>query len=92
MGAPSDFFADDEFSDVWERGRPGISVVANAIQFWAVQQQEDPNGRQPTIRDAALAFRMTDADVRAAVEHHYWMFVTGPDDDPTMQFIEHEGE
>lgn len=83
-----DFFAADEFSDGYDTdtGKPGIMLVANAIQFWASQNY------RCTVREAAIAFKMTDADVRRAVIAHYWMFITGPDDDPTKQFIEHEGE
>jgi acyl-CoA reductase-like NAD-dependent aldehyde dehydrogenase len=32
------------------------------------------------------------AAVRAAVEDHSWMFLTGPGDAPEKQIIEHEGE
>lgn len=85
-----DFFASEEFQDGidTETGKPGISYVANAIQFWAGQQQE----HEASIRNAAIAFRCDDAVIRAAVESHYWMYVTGPDDDPNKQIICHEGE
>lgn len=86
-----DFFATGELIELvggydTDTGKPGIMLVANAIQFWAVQNYRS------TVREAATAFRMTDADVRRAVRAHYWMFLEGPDDDPTKQFIEHEGE
>lgn len=58
-----------------------------AIQIWSAMQP-----RKTTVREAADAFHVEDAVIRAAVEDHYWMFLTGPDDDPTKQIIEHEGE
>lgn len=90
----SDFFAADEFEDGYdlETGKPGKALVANAIQFWSTQNFAAETGRGPSVQATADAFRMTVEDVRAAVEFHYWMFITGPDDDPTKQFIEHEGE
>lgn len=84
------YFADESVAlDEWDTntGRPGISLVANAIQFWAIQQK-----KPPTVREAALTFNCDDQMIRQAVEFHYWMFVTGPDDDPSKQIIEHEGE
>lgn len=90
----TDFFASDEFEDGFDSdtGKPGKSLVANAIQFWSTQNYDGATKRCPSVRATALAFKMTDEDVRSAVEHHYWMFLDGPSDDPTKQFIEHEGE
>lgn len=90
----SGFFAPDEFSDGFDTdtGKPGRTLVANSIQFWTIQNYDTATGRHPSVRATAKAFRMSDADVREAVTCHYWMFITGPDDDPTQQFIEHEGE
>lgn len=92
--ALDDFFAADEFSDGYDTdtGKPGIMLVANAIQFWTAQHYVSMTHSYPSVRETALAFKMTDANVRRAVEAHPWMFVYGPDDDPTKQFIEHEGE
>lgn len=88
------YFAGDEDSSGWchDTGKPGINLFGNAIQVWAIMQAEGGSTKQPTIRNAALAFNSPDAMIREAVEAHYWMLVTGPDDDPTKQFIEHEGE
>lgn len=89
----SDFFADDEHTHGWDsdEGKPGIMLAANAIQFWSVRHYEARTQRHPTVRETALAFKMTDADVRQAVEAHPFMFLSGPDD-PTEQRIEHDGE
>ena len=75
--------------DDWEgeHGLPGIALLGNAIQVWSILQ-----AGKTTIRQCAAAFNLDDAQVRAAVEEHYWMYISGPDDDPEKQLIEHEGE
>lgn len=88
MSKLHEFFADNEFADEYDTdtGKPGIDLVAQAIQFWSGQ-----NAGKATVRQAAIVFQMPDEAVREAVEHHYWMFIEGPDDDPTKQIICHEG-
>jgi len=88
----ADFFAEADDGYDTDVGKPGIATVANAIQFWSGQNWDSATQRCPTVAETAAAFKMTAADVRRAVEWHPWMFVEGPDDDPTKQFIEHEGE
>lgn len=89
----SDFFATNELDDFdLETGKPGIAMVSSAIQFWSVQNFDSETKRHPSVQATADAFKMTVEDVRAAVAFHYWMFLSGPDDDATKQFIEHEGE
>lgn len=82
-------FADDLEHDGWdrERGMPTLSHASNALQVWAVLQN-----RQVTVRDASVAFNIDDAQVRELVAAHVWMYLEGPDDDPTKQTIEHDGE
>ncbi len=58
---------------------------------WAFLQHEKL-GRAPTVRETSDAWHVTDATVREAVEEQYWMFLDGPDDDPTKQTLEHDGE
>ena len=79
------FFINDD-SD--EAGIPWRNFVT-ALQVWSFMR---PGNGQCTVREAALAFDVTDKVVRDAVSEHYWMSLYGPDDDPTKQFIEHEGE
>lgn len=76
-------------ADEWhhETGLPGEALISNAIQVWATM-----NEGQQTVRAAAEAFNITDAQVRQAVEAHYWMYLDGPNDDPTKQVIQHDGE
>lgn len=80
-----DFFELDED----DCGIPFESFVT-ALSVWAAMQDE--KGAVPTVRQAADEFHVTDSVIRQAVDDHYWMFITGPDDDPTKQRIEHDGE
>lgn len=64
-----------------ETGEPCLGFFSRAVQCWAWLQD-----RKTTINEAALAFNVTPAQVRAAVDDHPWMFV-GAD-----AAIEHDGE
>jgi hypothetical protein len=83
-------FADDLEHDGWdhETGMPTLSMVANAIQVWAMFQYP----LKVTVRACGLAFNLDDAQVREAVEYHNYMYLDGPDDLPAEQTIEHDGE
>ncbi|MEX2629526.1 MAG: hypothetical protein WD341_06260 [Tistlia sp.] len=81
------FFGQDPNAYDLDDGRPGAGLFANAVQVWALEQR-----RTVTVRDAAEVFNCPDAMICEAIEDHPWMFVEGPDDDPTKQTIEHEGE
>jgi len=85
----SRLYAGAVFPDEWDQdeGIPDVNSVAIAIQVWSMFQTETC-----TVRQAAIAFNVDDAQIRQAVEAHYWMFIDGPDDDPTKQTIELEGE
>lgn len=82
-------FADDLEHDGWdqETGMPTLMMVANAIQVWSTFQPA-----QTSVKECADAFNLDYSQVRAAVEAHLWMYLSGPDDDPGRQIIEHEGE
>lgn len=74
-----------------EAGIPWDNFVT-ALQVWAFMRGEvEGSSRRVTVRAAAEQFGVTDAVIREAVEEHYWMEIAGPSDDPTKQFIEHEG-
>ena len=75
------FCAEDEAGVTFDQFHAALSV-------WAWMQP----GSKPTVRAASQAFNVTDQTIREAVEEHYWMFLSGPDDDPTKQIIEHDGE
>lgn len=79
----------DFFTDYDEPGIPWHNFVT-ALQVWAFLREE--NDRQTSVRDAADEFCVTDEVIREAVGYHQWMYVRGPNDDPTKQFICHEGE
>lgn len=78
-------------SDFVNHGETGIPWDAFVITLgiWSWMR---PGEKQCTVREAAQAFDTTDAVIREAVEDHPWMFLYGPDDDPTKQIIEHDGE
>ena len=65
----------------------GLDLFSSALQVWQILQNRDIS-----VRDAAIAFRCTDGMIREAVDAHPWMFLEGPDDDPTKQIIQDEGE
>jgi hypothetical protein len=77
------------FPDEWnaDEGLPDIASVAQAIQVWSMLNPGDKS-----VREIGDVFNLDDAQVRQAVETHYWMYLDGPDDDPTKQLIQHEGE
>ena len=94
---PLSFFGPDEHSyncgssmegdDADDSGRPGIGLVASAIQFWALQNI----GKSCTIGRAAAVFNMPAEAVAEAIDHHCWMF--RHEDAPLLeQQIEHDGE
>ena len=73
---PLSFFGPDEHSyncgssmegdDADDSGRPGIGLVASAIQFWALQN----SGKSCTIGRAAAVFNMPAEAVAEAIDHH----------------------
>lgn len=85
-------FTFDDWSkgDSWDHdtGAPEIHEFANAVQHWAIFQ----NREKVTVAEAAAAFNCDPARIVEAVDVHHWMYRTGPDDDFTKMFIEHEGE
>lgn len=78
----------NERSTFVENGEVGISPfqLEGAIQTWSALQ-----GRATSIVEAATTFNVRPELVREVVEANFWMFVVGPEGDPTKQFIEHEG-
>lgn len=63
--------------------------LGEAVSVWA-WMQSSPTPQ--TVTAAAVAFNTTPELIRAAIEEHPWCFWSGPDDDPTKQTIEHDGE
>jgi len=45
-----------------------------------------------SVREIGELFNVTDDVVRKAVDSDHWLYVLGPDDDPTKQMIEADGE
>lgn len=79
-----DFFVED-----FETGIAWTNLI-HAVQVYSVMRGEA--GEKVSVRQIADAFHVTDATVQQAAEEHPWMFIEGPPDDPTKQFIWHEGE
>lgn len=79
-------FIDDDSEET--AGIPWDNFVT-ALQVWSWMR---PGDKQATVREAADQFGTTDDVIRMAVKQHHWMFLDGPDDEPTKQFIDHEGE
>jgi len=62
-------------------------VIALSVWGWM-----RPGG-QPTVREAADTFGVTDQVILNAVKRHYWMYLEGEeDDDPTTLKIGWDGE
>lgn len=78
------------FTTAWDenQGIPDIGSVAVAIGVWIMF---NPPYRH-SVRRVGEVFNLDDAQVRHAVVATDWMVITGPDDDPHQQFIEHDGE
>lgn len=78
----------NERSTFVENGEVGISLfqLECAIQTWSALQ-----GRDVSIAETATTFNVRPELVREVVEANFWMSVVGDDQDPTQQFIEHEG-
>lgn len=51
-----------------------------------------PGEHQATVQEAADQFDVTTDVIRQAVNQHPWMFLGGPEDDPTKQYIDHDGD
>ena len=63
------------------------SSIAGAIQTWCGMNY----GGERTVAEAARVFNTSPDVIHEAVEYGYWMFLTGPDDQPEKQIIELEG-
>jgi hypothetical protein len=79
-----DFFVgeDDEAGIPWDN-------FLTALQVWSFLR---PSDERATVQEAADQFDVTTDVIRQAVNEHPWMLLMGPDDDPTKQQIDHDGE
>ena len=67
-----------------------LDNLGTAIQVWTALHTE-ATGASATLRATAQAFHIDDALVREVVADHPWLYLAGPDDDPSRQTVEHEG-
>ena len=67
--------------------QPGITKqqFETAISVWTWMQ---PGDKAPTVAATAESFNTTPEIVRECVRASEWMFLDGPDADPTKQHIE----
>ena len=67
--------------------QPGITKqqFETAISVWTWMQ---PGDEAPTVAATAASFNTTPEIVRECVRASEWMFLDGPDADPTKQHIE----
>lgn len=77
----------DAFDLTADEAGISLSELAGAVQVWSLLQPGPT-----TVGEAASIFNVMIGTVRAAVDGHHWMFLSGPSDDPSKQIIEHEGE
>jgi len=93
---------DDPLNDLLDEGfgedGPTLMTLGKAVQCWSITNLNArlrEVGRKaaigPTVGEAALAFALPIDRIKAAVENHYWMFLTGDGPDADL-VIEHEGE
>lgn len=96
----ADTEGDDPLNDLTDEGfgdnGPTLLTLGKAIQCWSIANLNarcrEVGWRKavgPTLGEAALAFALPMERIKAAVENHYWMFLTGEGSDA---IIEHEGE
>jgi hypothetical protein len=67
--------------------QPGITKhqFETAVSVWTWMQ---PENEAPTVAATAASFNTTPEIVRESVRGSEWMFLDGPDDDPTKQRVE----
>ena len=67
--------------------QPGITKqqFETAVSVWSWMQ---PGNEAPTVAATAASFNTTPEIVRQCVRASEWMFLDGPDDDPTKQRVE----
>ena len=65
-----------------------IDGLGRALVTWVAMQDRSP----VTVAEAALAFNTTPEIIREAVEEAMWIGVEGPDDDPSKQRLELDGD
>ena len=92
-----DAFADKkaDHEPGYDGNGPTLSTLANAIQCWALLNDEQRRQERReahegmTAGEAAIAFAVPLQRAVQAVEWHYWMFLSG---EGSEAIIEHEGE
>lgn len=81
-------FERSQFADPDDNAGVFIDCLGRALVIWTAMQDRSP----VTVAEAAVAFNTTPEVIREAVEDASWISVEGPDDDPTKQRLELDGE
>jgi hypothetical protein len=80
-------FTRDQFATDDDEAGVFIDGLGRALVTFCAMQE-----RAVTVAEAAMAFNTNPEVIREAVENAIWITVFGPDDDPTKQTIELDGE
>ncbi|WP_336800360.1 hypothetical protein [Kaistia sp. MMO-174] len=82
-------WAIQDFDDDSDDSGLTVAHLCQSVATWSCMQQ-----RSVSVAEAALAFNTTPDVVQHAINEHggFYLYLIGEDDDPTEQFIEHDGE
>lgn len=81
-------FTRDQFGDDEDDAGVFMSDLGRALVIWTAMQDRVP----VMLLEAAMSFNTSPEIIREAVEDASWISVQGPEDDPTKQFLEVDGE
>ena len=79
-------FTRDQFAKEGDEAGVFMDGLGTALVTWVAMQDH-----YPTVREAAAIFNTTEAVIQEAVEGAWWIYLSGPSDDPTKQKLELEG-
>jgi len=81
-------FERHQFATEGEDAGVFIGDLGRSLVTWAAMQDRYPL----TVAEASIAFNTAPDVIREAIDETMWILWTGPDDDPTKQLIELDGE
>lgn len=80
-------FTREQFAKEGDEAGVFIDGLGRALVTWVAMQDHTT-----TVAEAAKAFNTAPAVIREAVEDAMWISIDGPDDEPTKQRLELDGE
>jgi len=81
-------FGREQFEDDEDEAGIHMKSLGRALVIWTTMNF----GKKQTVAEAAEAFNTTPDIIREAIDEAMWICYGGPDDDPTKQIIELDGE